>query len=645
MEEQEILLPLSNAGLESARSTARLAPKSVTGGKLRKWIILLAVWIFAAAYGGSYLMRGWIPHDEGAFAQSADRVLHGQLPHRDYTEIYTGGLAFLHAFAFRCLGENFASLRIVLFAFFLLWVPSFYWIALRLVPDWIAGSVTVLAVVWSLPNYPAAVPSWYNLFFATFGLAALFAYLKDHSPRWLFIAGVVGGCSFLAKTTALYYVAAALLSFLFFEQCKTSAEDNAPKTRSVLYSAVVIASMLLFQGGLALLVREQGGAGEIINLVLPPAILATVILLRELRVKGQTSRERILALLRMVLPFGLGFLVPLAVFAIPYLHGNAVRALLTGIFLLPFKRVLAAHFSSPEITKIVWSLCLVAILILGARIQGIGRWVVSVATACLVAYYLIASAHEWAPYQRLWHAAYWLTPLLAVSGSLFILSQRMNAGTQMDSHGRQRLFLILAVMALCGLVQYPYSAPIYFCYVAPLVILGAVSVLRLFPAIPASLLAVIFGGFLFFGGLRVTPPFIRFMGYHYQPDPETHVLDLPRVGGLRVDIETAEAYEKLIPLIQEHAGTDEIFAAPDCPEVYFLAGYRNPTRALFDFFEDDSRNRERILRLLDERPIRVVVLNRYPPFSAPMPPDIRQALLTRYPYSANIQNFEVRWRE
>jgi hypothetical protein len=645
MEEQEVVLPLSNAGFESAGSTARLAPKTASGRKLRKWIILLAVWIFAAAYGESYLMRGWIPHDEGAFAQSADRVLRGELPHRDYTEIYTGGLAFLHAFAFRYLGESFATLRIVLFVFFLLWIPAFYWIALRLAPDWIAGSVTVLAVVWSLPNYPAAVPSWYNLFFATFGLAALFAYLRDPSPKWLFVAGVAGGCSFLAKTVALYYVAGVLLSFLFLEQCKTPAEANALKTRSVLYCVLVVASMLLFQGGLALLVREHGGAGEIINLVLPPAILATVILLRELRAKGQTSRERILALLRMILPFGLGFLVPLAVFAVPYIHGNAVHALLTGIFLLPFKRVWGAHFSSPEISQIASSLCLVAILILGARIRGVGRWGVSVTTAGLVAYYLVASAHEWVLYQRLWHAAYWLTPILAVSGALLILSERRNTGMETGSYERQQLFLILAVMTLSGLVQYPFSAPIYFCYVAPLVILGAVSVLRLFPAIPAPLLAVIFGCFLFFGGLRVTPPFIRFMGYQYQTDPETHLLDLPRVGGLRVDIETAEAYEELIPLIQEHAGTGEIFAAPDCPEIYFLAGYRNPTRSLFDFFEDDSRNRKRILRLLDERPIRVIVLNRYPPFSAPMPPDVRQALLARYPYSANIQNFEVRWRQ
>src|SRR5690349_8838715 len=103
---------------------------------VRPYAILLVVWLIASFYVGSKVMHGWVPHDEGAFAQSADRILHGQLPHRDYSEIYTGGLAYLHAFAFRFLGENLGTLRIVLFVFFLLWVPVFYWITSRLVTDW-----------------------------------------------------------------------------------------------------------------------------------------------------------------------------------------------------------------------------------------------------------------------------------------------------------------------------------------------------------------------------------------------------------------------------------------------------------------------------------------------------------------------------
>jgi len=48
--------------------------------------------------------RGWVPHDEGLLGQSAERLLAGQLPHRDFDEVYTGGLSYLHALAFEVGG-------------------------------------------------------------------------------------------------------------------------------------------------------------------------------------------------------------------------------------------------------------------------------------------------------------------------------------------------------------------------------------------------------------------------------------------------------------------------------------------------------------------------------------------------------------
>src|SRR5580704_4891067 len=143
----------SNSGVATKKSPC-------ANNRLRWWSILLVVSLLGGWCIGSNLMRGWVPADEGAYAQSADRILQGELPHRDYFEVYTGGLAYLHAFAFKVLGENFASMRIVLFLFFLAWVPTFFWSASRLVTDWVAGVVTLMAVVWSMPNYSAAAPSW-----------------------------------------------------------------------------------------------------------------------------------------------------------------------------------------------------------------------------------------------------------------------------------------------------------------------------------------------------------------------------------------------------------------------------------------------------------------------------------------------------
>ena len=95
---------------------------------------------------------GWVPADDGTLSQSALRVMQGQLPHRDFVEIYTGGLSFIHALAFRALGVNLMSLRICVFLFFLAWLPAVYYIALRFTSAISRRAITLLAVAWSYPE-------------------------------------------------------------------------------------------------------------------------------------------------------------------------------------------------------------------------------------------------------------------------------------------------------------------------------------------------------------------------------------------------------------------------------------------------------------------------------------------------------------
>ncbi len=90
--------------------------------------------------------------------------MNGELPHRDFDETYTGGLTFANALSFRVFGVNLASLRFVLFAFFVAWIPAVYYVASRFASAYVSAGVTLLAVAWSIPNYFAAVPSWYCLF-------------------------------------------------------------------------------------------------------------------------------------------------------------------------------------------------------------------------------------------------------------------------------------------------------------------------------------------------------------------------------------------------------------------------------------------------------------------------------------------------
>ena len=120
----------------------------------------------------------------------------GELPHRDFYDPYTGGLAYLHALGFKILGVRLVSLRWLLFAATLAWVPVVYFLAARFVPPISAALVTAVAVAWSVPNYFASMPSYYNLFLATFGTRRCFVTSNAEAAAGWFWPAAAAACRF-----------------------------------------------------------------------------------------------------------------------------------------------------------------------------------------------------------------------------------------------------------------------------------------------------------------------------------------------------------------------------------------------------------------------------------------------------------------
>ena len=107
-----------------------------------------------AVFVASQLNHGWVPLDDGTLAQSAQRVLLGELPHRDFAELYTGGLSFLNAGVFWVAGENLFWLRVPMFLLFLVYLPCVYLIARRFASPAVATLAALFAVAWG----PAGLP-------------------------------------------------------------------------------------------------------------------------------------------------------------------------------------------------------------------------------------------------------------------------------------------------------------------------------------------------------------------------------------------------------------------------------------------------------------------------------------------------------
>jgi hypothetical protein len=643
--ELSLLDSQENQSVKQTAAIANSAPSNEVRRALRRrtLLILVGVWAISAVYMAVDLNRGWVPHDEGTYAQSAERVLGGELPHRDFDDLYTGGLSFLNAFAFRVLGTNLGSLRLVLMVFFLAWVPTIFYIASRFGSAFTAGAITLLAVAWSLPNYAAAVPSWYNLFFTVFGAAAIFRYLETRRYRWVFLAGICGGFSILVKITGLYFIAAALLFFVFREQCGANGDRKPAAGHGRGYSVFVSAALLAFVAILSAMIRNARDAAYTVHFVVPGAALVAFLLWRESQKLPGNARQRFLSLFRMLVPFGIGISLPVAAYLIPYLRSNSLSSLVTGVFILPQQHLNFTVMRPADLPAAIATLLLVALIAGAPFVQGKLRWAYGglIASLCVAA--LIASAQHAVVYRLVWNSLSFSIPVTVMCG--IVSSARANISDERSALLREQLVLLLCVTAVWSVVQFPFSAPIYFCFVAPVLVLTLLAFFSSLGRAPRFELGVLLCFYLLFAVLRVTPSFIYHIGFDYQADTQNMPLTLPRAGGLRVEVDDALMYESVIPLMQEHAAGQYTYAAPDCPEIYFLSGLKNPTRTLFDFFDDANGRTQRILSAIERNQVHVIAISKKPSFSPPLAMDLRVALNQRFPQSTTIGRFEVRWRE
>jgi hypothetical protein len=627
-------------------SAAVREPVIVEPARPARWapsprVVMLATLAISAGYVAWHLRRGWMPYDDGAMAQSAERLLQGELPHRDFDDIYTGGLSYLNAAAFRVFGTNLWSMRIALFAVFLAWVPTVFAIGRRFVRPLTAAAITLLAVAWSLPNYSAAMPSWYNLFLATFGAAALLRNVEDGRARWLVLAGVAGGLSILVKIVGLYYVAGVLLYLVFRAHALARAQSRGATDRSTGYALFVTAAVLAFVAALVVLVRKQFHAPELAQFVMPSALIGALLVRNEWSEPAGRSRLRFAGLARLLAPFLIGVTLPVALFLVPYLRSGSVGALVNGVFVLPMKRFGIAVI--PVLPLWMTLACVPAVALAFLVRKQIARrpWVLVTLGLVLTAIFVVTGRNG-ATYRTVWFSVQNVLPLLAIAGVAVLW--RVREADAEDPLLRQRLMALLCVMALCNLVQFPYFVANYFCYVAPLVLLATVALAKYLRTTSRVLVGMVMAFYLAFAVGRANRTTLYTMAVYYRPYLPTTLLDLPR-GGIEVPTVHAEVYLPLIQILQDQARGGYTWASPDMPEVYFLSGLKNPTRSLFDFFDDPTNRSARILSALDSHGVTAIVLNRLPAFSAPLADDLIPGLEKRYPYSLNVGPYQLRWRK
>jgi hypothetical protein len=583
------------------------------------------------------LQHGWFPHDDGALGQSAERVLLGEVPHRDFDEIYTGLLSYVNALAFRAVGISSVALRLPLFIAALLWQAALYRLALRFAPQLGATLITLLALAWSVPNYPAAMPSWYNLFCATWGLVALARWHEDGRSRWLLLAGAAGGVSFLFKLSGVFFIVGGALA-LTSASCSRPPRPPQPTLRYA--QAAVAVALLAVLVPLWRLVAPTG-LREFTRFVVPIGLLVLALVVQEYRGAGGSARERLVALQSALVPFLLGAAVPVALFFACFAAAGGLDDLIRGVFVTPFRRLAFAAGPPPSPVALLWSLPLAWFLWPRTDPRSTKWYWWGAVVSLVLVLMLVLSGTSAIHYVSVWWSAWALPFVVGVLGALIVAARDRWTGL-VGAARRDMLITFCTVAAFFTLIEFPFAASVYTLYTLPLAILAASAVVRAVGKTPALLQCTMLLFYLVFAVFRVNPNSTVALGREFVPSSETVQLGLPR-GGINVSPQHAATYGTLIPLIQEVSVGRTLWAGPDAPEVYFLSGIANQTRTMFDFFDATSRHAS-LAAHLDSLDISLVVLNRAPGFSAAPGPATEAGLAAYYPHRRSIGGFLVLWR-
>ena len=555
------------------------------------------------------LMTGWIPQDEGQIGQAAERFLQGQLPHRDFDDMYTGLLTVLHATAFRLLGVRTESTRWMLLAASLPFLICVYRVSRRWLRPPDAGGLVVLCGMWSVRLNPESMPSWYILFLTVGMLDALLSFLERPLLRWLFLAGLLAGLAVLFKITGIYLIAAGVLILMDHEQ----RQSAAAAARSSAFLVWILFCILVYFLAASRLWSAGDPLLSALHLTIPACGLGISVLVGEWQRGRGAFWQRARTWLRLQLVFAAGVLLPLSAWLLWYWQAGALSELYEGLIVLPQRRLehAGAAFPGPAAFLLSGAAFTAACLARSssgrpATAENDSRFLRGLAVLMLGL--LLVCGHlsiqgRLACFQAVRNVAPYVSALL--------LLQAIRRGGATS----EQAFAFAATLIMGAQVQFPFATDLYFPYVAPLVFIAGSFGLQATGVVPRhsdmrlQWSRIFVAGLCLFAWLQLKSAVP--LGNVSNAATQTSGMQLGFARcGLHVERSLGEAYERLVTEIQTRTDVDEaILAGPDCPEVYFLAERRNPTRLFYDFFRPELLSTaEELNALADEAGIRLVVV-------------------------------------
>jgi len=199
----------------------------------KKIILFLVVVIFAVAYFSPSVDFLLNSADEGYLLYNFERCARGELPHRDFYDVYGALTYFLGGLLFKVFGVKLLVIRVSVIVLMAIMASLIFLIGCKVAPPLFAALGSALFVIfWGNPLFPLVLYANHCAHcLALVGILCMAAYLNDGNKRWVLAAGICGGLGILFNLLIGVFTLIALGLFLGLKEqfpILQGSHDEAP---------------------------------------------------------------------------------------------------------------------------------------------------------------------------------------------------------------------------------------------------------------------------------------------------------------------------------------------------------------------------------------------------------------------------------
>ena len=201
--------------------------------------------VTALVYGALFNRESVLSYSIGYNLYSAERILAGEVPYRDFHTLYPPETLYLNARLFQWFGVSLYAALFGVFVFKTLTVLFLYLSGREVLPRGWALAVAALSLVWLRPNGPfKAVPMHYGALFLAVALWLLLKHCRAPRAALLFAAGVALGVLAVFKHNIGAYALIGALVVALLDNERLSLKPSA-WSRHWRRGAALLAGFLL----------------------------------------------------------------------------------------------------------------------------------------------------------------------------------------------------------------------------------------------------------------------------------------------------------------------------------------------------------------------------------------------------------------